>query len=343
MTDPFDLLRDELVAAAEREEQQAAADVRKRPRWGRGFLLAVGAVVITSGAAVAGILTFTGEESKPLAGSLNAPTGQYPDGYSVQLTPWTDPGRVGWCLRLGAARQGRPTAEGLTCFPSTPDAPVVASGLQVLGPDEAIFVLIVTDEVAGAILSNGRALAATPQPDLPRGFRSIAAILSTQDYAIPSDQARFTLVDERRRTIAGAPTALTEVYRDRAPEPVAPRSAKTGRVCDLRAELPPGTRLVDFVVATQRPSGASSPGSPFFACSQGTALSSAGRVGLVLLRSESGETAVGPIAGSRPVPGESDVVEFGAGLLARRTNSGWLVADRGPRAARLGLLRATGR
>ena len=120
MSDPFELLRDELVRAAERTAVASPGQGIRRPRWLRGrqgLAVAIAGLLVAGGAGAAATV-LSGEQSKPLSGVV--PAGQQPhtalvagQRYTIGFAPSIQAGQIGWCVSTRTfSRSGRPRDRG---------------------------------------------------------------------------------------------------------------------------------------------------------------------------------------------------------------------------------------
>ena len=252
MTDPFELLRDELVRAAERS---AAADSRRgiaRPRWLRGrqgLAVALVALLVAGGVAAAATV-LSGERSKPLSGVV--PSGQQPhtalvagQRYMIGFAPSIQAGQIGWCVSTRTFSASGRVTDGGTGGCNTPAA---TTGAPVLGTQSIVngggLSYVFTTGIVGAIrIAGGPTVLTRPSARLPNGYR--AAVFQYQP-----PKGALGLI----RIPGGAPDLVTalsssgqQIAQDSSGPPVEPtRSwlyphAPAAGVCSLSAR--PGSAL----------------------------------------------------------------------------------------------------
>ena len=252
MTDPFELLRDELVRAAERS---AAANPRRgswRPGWLRGrqgLAVALAALLVAGGAAAAATV-LSGEQSKPLSGVV--PPGQQPhtalaagQRYTVGFAPSIQAGQIGWCVSTRTfSATGRAQDEGTGGC----NTPAATTGAPVLGTDSIVnggglSYVFTTGAVAAIRIAGGPTVLTRPSLRLPDGYR--AAVF---EYQPPKGTLGLT------RIPGGAPSLITalsasgrEIVQDSSGSPAEPtrswlypHAPATG-VCSLSGR--PGSSL----------------------------------------------------------------------------------------------------
>ena len=192
MTDPFDLLRADLVRVA------AAAPPRRAwwSRWRswlshrpRGLAL-VAAALIISGTAVGAIISLHATHSQPLAGtvpgtptrptSASAPVSVRGDQYRIVVFPQLTAGEVGWCTGITYTYHGKPGRYGGfgECGSDYPTRRVPLFGPEVAGggysapsPQIGDTVHFVLTGPGVAYVRVGRTTIAVRQgdPDVPAG------------------------------------------------------------------------------------------------------------------------------------------------------------------------------
>lgn len=181
MTDPLELLRDELVRAAERT---AAGNPRHgvgRPRWlhGRqGLAVALAALLLAGGAATAATL-LSAEPSKPLSGVV--PPGQQPhtalvagQRYTIGFAPSIQAGQIGWCVSTRTFSPTGRVQDGGTGGCNTPapttGAPVL--GTQTIVNGGGLSYVFTTGAVAAIKIAGGPTVLTRPSSRLPDGYRA---------------------------------------------------------------------------------------------------------------------------------------------------------------------------
>jgi len=117
MSDPFDLLREELVRVAAGTKPSRSprwlAWLRRRPR----PLLMVAATIVVSGSAAAAVISLSAKRSQPLAGTVPGTPAQLRSGaaavslagdqYRITVTPDLTAGDVGWCTSINYTYRGK--------------------------------------------------------------------------------------------------------------------------------------------------------------------------------------------------------------------------------------------
>ena len=252
MTDPFELLRDELVRAAERTATASPRHGIARPRRLRGrqgLAVALAALVVAGGAAAAATV-LSGERSRPLSGVV--PPGQQPhtvlvagQHYTIGFAPSIQAGQIGWCV---STRTFSPTGRAQDEGTGGCDTPAATTGAPVLGTQSIVngggLSYVFTTGPVGAIrIAGGPTVLTRPSPRLPDGYR--AAVFQYQP-----PKGALGLI----RIPGGAPNLLTalsasgqQIAQDSSGPPVEPTSswlyphAPTAGVCSLSAR--PGSAL----------------------------------------------------------------------------------------------------
>jgi hypothetical protein len=247
MTDPFDLLRDELVRAAALSEaplpRARHSWLRSRPR----LLVLVAALVVLSGSAAAAVISLSAHPSQPLAGRVPLAQGRPDSGmlpvsldghqYQITVTPDMTAGYAGWCTGITYSLHGKTGGEGGgACGGGYP-----TSGSPLFGPDVGGFDLSApapqTGDIVDYLLTGprveyvrvGRAtVAVRHDPDLPAGDGVVVFFVSAS-----SPPVTVPLAGQR-------PPYYLELYvpphssRDRMP-PWLPRKSGLQRVPTLAA------------------------------------------------------------------------------------------------------------
>ena len=182
MKDPFDILRAELVSAAER-----AALPAPRKRWGwlrrpsRPMAVLLAALVIAGCAAA--VASLTGSASQPLAGRVPGaitPASLAGYSYTIAVTPQLPAGTVGWesliiYTRTGASIQ--PPQSGGTLGYPTATFPVFGGGS---GPDSCpvcfargnAVTYVLTGSQVFAVRIGSQTIRTITSPALPTGDRA---------------------------------------------------------------------------------------------------------------------------------------------------------------------------
>jgi len=178
MKDPFDILRVELVSAAER-----AALPAPRKRWGwlrrpsRPVAILMAALVIT-GSAAAGVVSLTGSASQPLAGSV--PGAIAPDSlagyhYTIRVTPSLAGGF--WQSWIVYSRPGTSGyVKGAAPLPTTPIFDVGG----VVFPRGKAVAWVLTGPQVFAVRIGSRTIRTLSSPTLPVGDRAAVFFISAK-------------------------------------------------------------------------------------------------------------------------------------------------------------------
>jgi hypothetical protein len=189
MTDPFAVLREELVGAAARQSPEPQArrswwDVLARRLGWRSHPLAVlvGAVVIT-GSAAAGVIKLTGSRSQPLSGTVPgrveaASVAGYR--YTITVTPGLAAGEAFWNAFIAYNKHGASGSlggGGGSLYPTATNPLFGGDGLQTFSPtprgDTVAYVLTAPD--VAAVRIGNRTIRTFSSPELPAADR--AAVL----------------------------------------------------------------------------------------------------------------------------------------------------------------------
>jgi hypothetical protein len=320
--DPFDLLRDQLAAAAEAQPRRAQRRLR-RPMW------IVAAALLCAGAASAAVIAISGEHSQPLAG--RAP-GLGPGGaaaqYQISFYPRLAAGHTDWCTRA-AVRSGRSGAAGGGCGPApTEAAPLIAGGgMGSTAPGvRSLLWLVVDKRVAQVRLPNGRSIEPRADPLIPYGWRSVVWF-----GTLPRGDQAWRLLDANGREIpsdslAGTRAAGTFPLATRTVDPYAP-----GAGCAIRvARRPHIHALHERVVSEPAPRSTSINTHAFRACAA-VALQTHGTRyrAAVLVDAQNPARLAAPLPGmAAGVSGRTPTTANGD-ITARRAGLAWL-AIQGP-------------
>jgi hypothetical protein len=219
MSDPFDVLRDELAAAAVRS-------TTTRHRLGRPLLIAA-AVLLSGAAATAAVVSLRSEVSAPLAGKgPGAATGGLISRYRIALYPRLAAGHADWCTVVTSRSAPANVSGGVECGPAAPrGAPLIAGGgLSGVGErNESLSWLVVDRRVALVRLSDGRGIRPRADPAIPYGWRSV--VWFGTSVGKPGEPR---LLDARGRTLAiesnaGTHAAGTARLATTSVDPRAPR------------------------------------------------------------------------------------------------------------------------
>lgn len=199
MTDPFDLLRDQLVAAA-------APRRRARRRW-RPLVTLSAALALGGTATATAVLTLGGEPSPPLQGRVPGATAGTARDYTVLLRPDLRVGQAGWCSTVVLRTARRPLAAGSGCGPALQASdPQIGAGGMAISATRVLSYWIVDRRVAAVRLADGTRIVPRADAGLPFGWRAAVAFLSAR-RGRPSAGA-FTAADllgaDGRVLLAGA-------------------------------------------------------------------------------------------------------------------------------------------
>jgi hypothetical protein len=325
--DPFDLLRDQLVAAAAPAPVRAARRRRARP------LVVLAAALALGGTATAtAVLTLGGEPSPPLKGRVPGARGA--DGaraYAVLLRPDLRAGVAGWCSTVALRDGRRPIGAGSGCGPALEAAsPSPAGGGMVVSPTRVLVFRIVDRRVAAVRLADGRRIVPRADPDLPFGWRAAIAFVPVARGKIDERALAVDLLGPDGRALAhrdprGVPDLPTAKVDPHDPP---------ARPCAIgHRALPHLAALDQTIVKSTLTRAIDASGHPLRTC--GTALF---RLDGVRLRAAVLVDARGPAHVPAALPGGY----VPAQAVARRVAGGhaWLVVDGGTAPARGRLLEA---
>jgi hypothetical protein len=338
--DPFDLLRDQLVAAAAPEAVRA----RRARRW-RPLVVLAAALALGGTATATAVLTLGGEDSPPLKGP--APADMFIRHYAISIAPDLAVGETGWCTSLvfGYGAGGSGMARG--CGPAAPReaAQIAGAGLvsgQRDGGRDTLF-RIVDRRVAAVQPEGGRRIVPRADPALPFGWRAVVAFVPVRGHerALPA----MTLLDAAGHPISQAPQRLAGTRAAgtrRLPSVAVDAQAPPSVPCAIAHAGLPGLRAVrQKVVRVRLTRAVDVNGRAFRSCSEALF-----RLDGVALRAAVLVDAGGPgrvpagLPGARRVAGRPGVVTASGPLTARRDGHAWLVVAGGGAEARLRLLRA---
>lgn len=126
MTDPFEILRAQLVRAARRVAVEPVAPSQRGPRsWRRGRprpLAVLVAALVICGSATAAVLSLGGRASQPLSDRVpgravtGPPTAAFEavagDRYRITVFPNLEAGAAGWATGMAFSRNGQPQSSG---------------------------------------------------------------------------------------------------------------------------------------------------------------------------------------------------------------------------------------
>ena len=192
MTDPFAVLRDELVSAAAR--QSAPARLPQRQRWweriaarfrwrSRPLAIVLGTLVV-AGSATAGVIALTESSSQPLAGTVpgrveSASVAGYR--YSITVTPNLAAGEAFWNTFIAYTRNGANGSAGGgggSLYPTRSNPLFGAVGLGLTGPARGDTVgYVLTAPYVAAVRVGNRTIRTFTSPELPAGDRAAVLFL----------------------------------------------------------------------------------------------------------------------------------------------------------------------
>ena len=190
MTDPFEILRAQLVEAAGRVTAEPAAPSRAGSRWwhrGRPRPLAVlVAALVICGSATAAVLSLGDSASQPLSGRVpGRPVGGPPaaalqsvagDRYRITVFPDLPAGGAGWATGFAFSRNGQLTSGGQAggLYPTARDPIFGGAGVGYIsvGPQTSASVTFsLTGPEVAAIRFDGRNIRTFISSQLPAGDR----------------------------------------------------------------------------------------------------------------------------------------------------------------------------
>ena len=185
MTDPYDILRAELVAAAGQSAAEPAPGSRGRTRWWRRGrprpLAVVVAALVICGSATAAVLSLAGSPSQPLSGQVpgrpvTAAPGATPsvagNHYRITVFPELAAGGAGWATGMAFSRNGQPASGGQAggLYPTARD-PIFGGtgvGYTPVGPNTSPSVAFtLTGPEVAAIRFDGRTIRTFTSSQLP--------------------------------------------------------------------------------------------------------------------------------------------------------------------------------
>ncbi len=369
MSDPFDVLRSELVRAAARAELSSPGRrwqwLHRRPR----PLAVVIAALVICGSATAAVLSLTASPSQPLSGRVpGAITGPARGGspsvagerYRIVVTPSLSPGQPGWTTGVDyAASPSGLVAGGESAGGTYPTARnPVFGGVTAGSPGDTVASVLTGPQVA-AVRVGQRTIRTFTSPELPTGDRVavyfVPATPPHQPTKIPSGavlpldasgrvlSSNFNYPDTPFQSYWQAPAALTPNIHE-APYHGPTRPSPSG-ICQLDQHGLPGLVAVWGNTIGRFAPAAGSLGELFESCVgaeyylHGWPLA----VGVLLDARRPGQV-LGTLPGAAPVSGDPGIVDFpAASLSARRIGNAWLVVRGGSGTAqRLRVLQALG-
>jgi hypothetical protein len=231
--DPFDVLRDQLVAAA-----APAAVRRRRPRGRRPIVVLAAVLALGGSATAAAVLTLGGDPSPPLRGHV--PGGGPIKDYTLAIAPSLRAGEAGWCTTF-QLRGRRDVVGGGGCGPALEgDEPQIAGGGVTAGPTRILQYLVVDRRVALVRLADGRRIVPRADPGLPFGWRVVVAFTATTRGRVSPADAAATLLGAdgralpRLRSPRGVPALPTTKVDPHAP-PARPCAIAHAPLAHLRS------------------------------------------------------------------------------------------------------------
>jgi hypothetical protein len=348
MTDPFDILRERLVAAAQRTSAPARAS---RPN--RRMLVVLVAALLVSSSAAAAVMSLTAEDSAPLTGKVGGKPGTGPSDasdYVIELLPDLSAGTTGWCATLTLRHSnGQSITGGEGCGPAPPAAaPQIVGGALVAttpASDESVSYVVVDDRVASVRVDGGRLIIPRASAAIPSGWK--AAVWFTAGGPAP---AMPVLLDKAGQVISTAPNeragtraAGTRRLATRAVDPTDPPHHR----CAIDVSTRAGLRAISERVVTATPAHEPDVNGRAFRTCASAVIYLGGRrfTAAVLVDARNPSRRAAPLPGQHPHPGAPGVVEAGGRITARRAGPGWLVVrgvDAPQRLRLLGELKTAG-
>jgi hypothetical protein len=337
MTDPFDVLRERLVAAAERRAPQP----RHARRRARVMALVAAAALVTS-SAVAAVRSFTDEPSAPLAGT--EPTVALDvSRYSVELFPQLSAGRIGWCTLVAIRGRSAGGVSGEGCGPAmTRAASLIAGGGQVSSsPAASSLEFVVVDRRVAAIrLADGRRVVPSASGQLPFGWRAAVWFSSGStrygDWRLLDAHGdQISRGPERRAGTSAAGTAAMPTHAvDPSRSPEVPCAIRVRRTAKVRA-------VSERVVGSPRRGPIDVNGGAFQSCAAVVLYVAERRLTAALLFDAQQPSRPAPAPpGARPNPTTPGLIDASGKITARRAGQGWLVVRGGRPGDRLVAMRA---
>jgi hypothetical protein len=332
--DPFDLLRDQLVAAA----VPAAAPQRRRRRARPSVIVA--AALVLCGSATAAVLTLAGgQPSKPLHDVYAGESGPSARSYAIALSPNLMPGRAGWCTRVILRRGHVPVAGATGCgIAAASGTALIAGGGMALGRGQILVYAIVDRRVASAELAPGLRVVPRAEPALPLGWRAAVALVPTTRGALPGEQANLRLLDAHGREIDRSPQrpASTRTLPTRRVDPRHPPAVPCAITHIPLAHL---RHVSQTIVRGPLGSPADVDSRALRTCSEAAFSLGAHRLRAALLVDASDpDRRAAPLPGARAVPGHPGVVDAPGLMSGRRVDRAWLVVAGPTLRERLSLL-----
>jgi hypothetical protein len=320
VSDPFEILRDELAVAA----RQSVALQRgfRRPLW-----IAVAGLLV-AGVASAAVVAVTGSEhSQPLAGRAPAlATAGVPARYRIAFYPRLAAGHADWCW-MATVRSAREASGGSGCGPAAPQGAALIAGGGMGSPEPghtSLNWLVVDHAVARVRLAHGRTIRPRADPMIPYGWRSVVWFGTGLDE-------RPRLLDAHGRDLplsnmAGTRAAGTRTLATTAVNPYSP-----GAGCAIRVPRKQNVRALEERVVSERLTPGASINSHAFRACAAVAVTSHGMRYRAALLTDAGD----PRRRAAPLPGMpgrspgSVPIPASGNITARRVGHGWL-AVQGP-------------
>jgi hypothetical protein len=349
MTDPFDIVRERLVAAAEASAGAAQTGGQRRGR----LLVALVAAVLVSASAAAAIVSLTGEDSAPLTGKPGGGPSGAPH-YVIELLPYLSAGETGWCTTLVLRHgNGQPISGGEGCGPAPPaGAPqIVGGGMSASSPSEdSVSYAVVDGRVVSVRVDGGRRIIPRASAGIPPGWK--AAVWFTAGGSEPPGSAPTmpAFLNQDGRLISTAPNeragtraAGTAKLATRPVDPAHPPR----QLCAIRVPSSPRLRVISERVVTATPVHAPDVnGRAFRTCASAVIYLGDRRfTAAVLVDARNPTHQAAQLPGQHQHRTAAGIVEAGGKITARRARPGWLVVRGISPAQRVHLLRAinTGR
>jgi hypothetical protein len=330
VNDPFDVLRDQLAAAA------AEHPVQQTRRLRRSVWLAAAGLLFAAVASAGVVAVTSSEHSQPLVGRAQGlGTAGVIAEYRIAFYPRLAAGHADWCWSV-AVRSRRDASGGGGCGPaaSGKSALIAGGGMGSTDPRvRSLNWLVVDDAVAQVRLADGRTIRPRADPLIPYGWRSVVWLGAGLDE-------RVRLLDAQGRelpanNLAGTRAAGTRPLATRTVDPRAPGSG-----CAIRVLRAPNVHpLEERVISERLPPRASINARAFRACAA-VALQAHGvryRAAVLIDAEDPGRRAA-PLPGMPANTGRTPTMA-GGNITARRFGRGWLVVQGPEPRQRLVLLR----
>jgi hypothetical protein len=341
MSDPFELLREQLVAAAAREVIGFPTTAHRRRVRPRAFVVAF-AILASVGTASAAAVALIDALSPPLRGPLpEAPkagiTGA--SDYTIELSPDLKAGAIGWCTTVWLHNGARPSAGGSACAPARVEAtPIVLSATVVstVPGRSSISWGVVEEDVATLRLEDGRVISVRPSRRLPAGWKAAVWFTPGGRDRPPAPPTPLDAAGEVIRPSSPAEGGAVPTIRFRTRGVSARRPPRSG--CGVRLADGRWRAGTERVVIDDGRRASTAQGEPFLSCAS-VAVQRGGEryVAAVLVSGRVRRAEPGALPGQSPrSPG---LVTAARDITARRVGQGWLVVQGGSPAGRTALLR----